>query len=45
MPSAAKVTNARMGVVDYDHGEEALKVHEAFQAVAANIRTFETVSL
>ncbi len=38
-----KVTNARMGVVDYDHGEEALKVHEAFQAVAANIRTFTTV--
>src|SRR5579872_6001001 len=38
-----KVTNARMGVVDYDHGEEALKIHEAFQAVAANIRTFETV--
>jgi ABC-2 type transport system permease protein len=39
-----KVTNARMGVVDHDHGEEALKVHEAFQAVAANIRTFTTVS-
>ena len=38
-----KVTHARMGVVDYDHGEEALKIHEAFQAVAANIRTFETV--
>ncbi|HVT98660.1 MAG TPA: ABC transporter permease, partial [Acidobacteriaceae bacterium] len=39
-----KVTNARMGVVDYDHGEEALKVHEAFQSVAANIRTFETIA-
>jgi ABC-2 type transport system permease protein len=39
-----KVTNARMGVVDYDHGEEALKVHEAFQSVAVNIRTFTTVS-
>lgn len=38
-----KVTNARMGVVDYDHGEESLKVQEAFQAVAANIRTFSTV--
>jgi ABC-2 type transport system permease protein len=38
-----KVTNARMGVVDYDHGEEALKIHEAFQSVAANIRTFSTV--
>jgi ABC-2 type transport system permease protein len=39
-----KVTNARMGIVDYDHGEEALKVHEAFQSVAANIRTFTTVT-
>jgi ABC-2 type transport system permease protein len=39
-----KVTNARMGVVDYDHGEESLKVHEAFQSVAVNIRTFTTVS-
>jgi len=39
-----KVTNARMGVVDYDNGEEALKIHEAFQSVAANIRTFDTVS-
>src|SRR6201986_5117758 len=38
-----KVTNARMGVVDYDHGEEALKIHQAFQVVAANIRTFETI--
>ena len=38
-----KVTGARMGVVDYDHGEEALKIQEAFQSVAANIRTFRTV--
>jgi len=38
-----KVTNARMGVVDYDHGEEALKIHEAFDAVVANIRTFTTI--
>jgi ABC-2 type transport system permease protein len=39
-----KITNARLGVVDHDHGEEALKVHEAFAAVAANIRTFNTVT-
>jgi ABC-2 type transport system permease protein len=39
-----KITNARLGVVDHDHGEEALKVHEAFQDVAANIRTFNTVT-
>jgi ABC-2 type transport system permease protein len=38
-----KVTNARMGVVDYDHGEETLKVREAFAAIAVNIRTFTTV--
>jgi ABC-2 type transport system permease protein len=39
-----KITNARLGVVDHDHGEEALKVHEAFAAVASNIRTFNTVT-
>ena len=39
-----KITNARLGVVDHDHGEEALKVHEAFQSVAANIRTFNTLT-
>jgi ABC-2 type transport system permease protein len=39
-----KVTNARMGVVDYDHGEEAVKIREAFAAVAVNIRTFDTVA-
>jgi ABC-2 type transport system permease protein len=39
-----KITNARLGVVDHDHGEEAIKVQEAFAAVAANIRTFNTVT-
>ncbi|HEV2708676.1 MAG TPA: ABC transporter permease [Edaphobacter sp.] len=38
-----KIRNARMGVVDYDHGAQALKIHEAFDAIAANIRTFTTV--
>ncbi|HEY6446987.1 MAG TPA: ABC transporter permease [Acidobacteriaceae bacterium] len=38
-----KVTHARVGVVDYDHGEESLKIHEAFRAVEANIRTFSTI--
>jgi len=38
-----KIRNARMGVVDYDHGSEALKIHEAFDSIAANIRTFTTV--
>jgi ABC-2 type transport system permease protein len=39
-----KIRNARMGVVDYDHGSQALKIHEAFDSIAANIRTFTTVS-
>lgn len=38
-----KVTHARMGVVDLDHGEQAVKLQEAFQDVEANIRTFYTV--
>ncbi len=38
-----KIREARMGVVDYDHGSQALKIREAFDSVAANIRTFTTV--
>jgi ABC-2 type transport system permease protein len=38
-----KIRGARVGVVDYDHGSQALKVHEAFDAIAVNIRTFTTV--
>jgi len=38
-----KITNARVGVVDYDHGPEAVKVQEDFDAVAANIKTFKTI--
>ena len=38
-----KIRNARVGVVDYDHGYQALKIHEAFDSIAANIRTFTTV--
>ena len=37
-----KITGARVGVVDYDHGPEALKVREDFAAVAVNIKTFTT---
>jgi ABC-2 type transport system permease protein len=32
-----------MGVVDYDRGSQALKIHEAFDSIAVNIRTFTTV--
>jgi len=38
-----KIRNARMGVVDYDHGSQALKIHEAFDSIAVNIHTFTTV--
>jgi ABC-2 type transport system permease protein len=38
-----KIREARMGVVDYDRGSQALKIHEAFDSVAANIRTFTTL--
>jgi ABC-2 type transport system permease protein len=39
-----KVTNTRVGVVDYDHSEESLKIHEAFAAIAVNIRTFTAIA-
>jgi ABC-2 type transport system permease protein len=38
-----KIVGARVAVVDYDHGEQSVKVREAFASVAANIRTFTTV--
>jgi len=37
-----KIVNARVGVVDYDHGPEAVKVQEDFDAIAATIKTFKT---
>src|SRR6185312_16138956 len=39
-----KIRNAHMAVVDHDGGSQALKIHEAFNAIAANIRTFTTVT-
>ncbi len=38
-----KIRGARMGVVDYDRGSQALKIHEAFDSIAVNIRTFTAV--
>jgi ABC-2 type transport system permease protein len=38
-----KIRGARVAVVDYDHGEQSVKVREAFASVAANIRTFTTI--
>lgn len=38
-----KIRNARLGVVNLDHGEQSLKLQEALQDVTANIRTFYAI--
>ncbi|HSY44203.1 MAG TPA: ABC transporter permease [Candidatus Acidoferrum sp.] len=38
-----KIKNLEVGVVDEDHGVPAVKLHEMFQAVAANAKTFTPV--
>jgi ABC-2 type transport system permease protein len=39
-----KIRGAKVAVVDYDRGPQAVKVHEAFDSVAVNIATFTTVA-
>lgn len=39
-----KVKNLQIGVVDEDHAVPAVKLKEMFQAVAANARTFDTIT-
>jgi ABC-2 type transport system permease protein len=38
-----KIVGTHVAVVDFDHGPQAVKVREAFDAVAANIKTFSTI--
>jgi ABC-2 type transport system permease protein len=38
-----KITNARVAIVDQDHGTQALKIHEAFDAIRANARTITPI--
>ncbi len=38
-----KIQNLKVGVVDEDHGVPAIKLHEMFQAVAANAKTFTPI--
>jgi ABC-2 type transport system permease protein len=38
-----KIRDARLGLVDQDGGTQALKIHEAFDSVRSNMRTFEPV--
>src|SRR5271169_2157088 len=38
-----KIRDAKMGIVDEDHGTQAIRIKEAFDAVRANMRTFIAV--
>jgi ABC-2 type transport system permease protein len=38
-----KIRGARVAIVDFDHGPQAVKIREACDAVAVNIATFKTV--
>ncbi len=38
-----KITGARLGVVDQDHGPQALKIREAFDSISANVHTLYPV--
>jgi ABC-2 type transport system permease protein len=38
-----KIVGAHVAVVDYDHGPEAVKLREAFDSIAVNIKTFTTI--
>ena len=37
------IKNLQVGVIDQDHGVPAIKLHEMFQAVAANAKTFTPI--
>jgi ABC-2 type transport system permease protein len=39
-----KIVGAHVAVVDYDHGPQAVKIREGFDAIAVNIKTFTTVN-
>jgi len=38
-----KIRDARIGIVDEDHGTQALRIERAFNSVEANVRTFVAV--
>jgi ABC-2 type transport system permease protein len=38
-----KIHDARVAIVDQDHGTQALKIREAFDAIQANVRTIKPV--
>jgi ABC-2 type transport system permease protein len=39
-----KIVGTHVAVVDYDHGPEAVRLREAFDSIAVNIKTFTTVN-
>ena len=39
-----KIRDAKVGIVDEDHGTQAVRIKEAFDSVRANMRTFVPVS-
>jgi len=38
-----KIRDAKLGLVDEDGGTQAIKIHEAFDSVRANMRTFQPI--
>ena len=38
-----KIVGCRVAVIDYDHGPQSVKIREAFDSIAVNIKTFTTV--
>src|SRR6266481_1405323 len=38
-----KITGARLGIVDQDHGTQALKIREAFDSLQATVRTITPI--
>ena len=39
-----KIRDAKLGIVDEDHGTQAIRIHEAFDSIRANARTFVPVT-
>jgi ABC-2 type transport system permease protein len=38
-----KIRDARIGVVDHDHGTQSVRIREAFDAIQANVRTVRPI--
>src|SRR3954465_2329218 len=38
-----KIRDARLGVVDHDHGTQSLRIRQAFDAIQANVQTVRPI--